>query len=63
MVSGGIKVVVRTGRIMKEDIPGRISPFIRIKAGSRLADSKKLTLDSTKNDISWNESLSLIFKN
>lgn len=63
MVSGGIKVIVRTGHIFKEDVPARISPFIRIKAGSRLADSKKLSLDSIKNDISWNESLSLVFKN
>ena len=63
MVSGGIKVTVRSGRLFKEDLPNRVSPFIRIKAGSRLADSKTLTLDSVKTDISWNESLSLIFKN
>lgn len=28
-----------------------------------MADSKKLSIDSIKNDVCWNESLSLIFRN
>lgn len=62
MVSGGIKVVVKTGRIMKEGLPSKINPFVRIKAGSRIADSRHLSLDSINEDIIWNESLSLVFK-
>lgn len=54
MVSGGIKVTVRNGKIIREDVSSRISPFIRIKVGSRLADSKKLSLESSKGEISWN---------
>jgi hypothetical protein len=42
MVSGGIKVIVKTGRIMKEGLPSKINPFVRIKAGSRIADSRHL---------------------
>ena len=49
MVSGGIKVVVGRGRILKEDLPSKITPFVRIKAGSRIADSKRLSLDSIQN--------------
>jgi len=62
MVSGGIKVVVGRGRILKEDLPSKISPFVRIKVGSRIADSKRLSLESIQADISWNESLSLVFR-
>ena len=35
---------------------------MRIKAGNRIADSKRLSLDSIQNELSWNESLSLVFR-
>jgi hypothetical protein len=44
MVSGGLKVIVKNGRILREDLPTKLAPFVRIKAGSRIADSKRLSL-------------------
>lgn len=54
MVSGGLKVVVKNGRITREDLPAKIHPFVRIKAGSRIADSRKIAVESLKEDVWWN---------
>lgn len=62
MVSGGLKVIVKNGKIVREDLPARIHPFIRLKAGSRIADSRKIAVESLKDDVYWNESLSLAFR-
>jgi hypothetical protein len=39
-----LKVIVKNGRILREDLPTKLAPFVRIKAGSRIADSKRLSL-------------------
>ncbi len=39
-----------------------MNPFVRIKAGNRIADSKRLSLDSIQKELSWDESLSLVFR-